>query len=399
MTERASVGPPRRRLLPALLLGAVLMSACGAGIPDTGAPISSSDAAPGSSASGSSVGCPAPPAPDLTSPSGWLGYLAAHRDDVAVVVSDSAGDGSPFRHQADAALPAASAAKLLHLAAYAQAVDSAAANPDEPVSVAEWESWFLPGLDGGAHGQALQALGIASDGVSATDPAAVVRLDDLAAVMIRFSDNAAADLLRDRLGDDSLRTAAAAAGLPDAELPSYAGAAITLLDPSTAPAPTASRADRGAAELALAQRFAADPDYRAQVRALPPPGVEAQTTWAETTSTATASLLSELHRTIYAAADDQSRPGAAAARRHLEWPPVPTGALGLGAKGGSYPGVLTETMTLRRSDGSTASAVLMVHRISAEDWGVALQSFAHQKLMVSAMQDPETRDLLRCSLG
>ena len=404
MTKPRPAGLPRHRLPAVLVLSVLLVSACSTGgtVADSANPTSTStSSASTSSVSGGPIACPAPATTDLTTAAGWLGYLAAHRDDVSVLVRDSgpAGNGSQIQHQTDAALPAASAAKLVHLAAYAEAVDAAAANPDEPVSVAEWESWYLPGLDGGAHGQALQTLGIASDGVSATDPAATVRLDDLVAVMIRFSDNAAADLLRARLGDNALRSVTAAAGAPDAELPSFAGAAITLLDPTTTPGSGVPPADRDAAELVLAQRFSADPDYRAKIRALSPPGSEAQTAWAETTSTATASLLSVLHQTIYAAADDPSRPGAAAARQHLEWPPAPAGTLGLGAKGGSYPGVLTETMTLRRPDGSTATAVLMVHRMSAEDWSVAVQSFAHQELMVSAMQDPATHDLLRCSLG
>ena len=48
-----------------------------------------------------------------------------------------------------------------------------------------------------------------NDGVQAGDPAGTVRLDDVVTAMIQFSDNAAADFLRDLLGDDALVAAAA----------------------------------------------------------------------------------------------------------------------------------------------------------------------------------------------
>ncbi|MGP3921367.1 serine hydrolase, partial [Nonomuraea sp. 10N515B] len=65
----------------------------------------------------------------------------------------------------------------------------------EHVSVALWNSYHLPGTDGGAHEAALQRL----------KPGANVTLDQLVSAMIEESDNAAADLLRDRLGPGALR--------------------------------------------------------------------------------------------------------------------------------------------------------------------------------------------------
>jgi hypothetical protein len=52
---------------------------------------------------------------------------------------------------------------------------------------------------------------------------------------------------------------------------------------------------------------------------------------------------------------------------------------------------MAEAMTLRRSDGSTAAGVLLVRRMPVTDWTTGLTSFAHQELLLAAMQDPVVR--------
>lgn len=355
----------------------------------TGGPAPNGTTGPASSAStgGPSV-CPALPAADTASVDGWLGYLAAHPEKVAVIVDD--GRGTAVSHRAAEAQPAASAAKLGHLAAYAQAVDAGTLDPGQPVTVGEWERWYLPGLDGGAHPAALNDLGVALDptGRFAADPASSVTIDDLARAMIEFSDNAAADLLRDRLGDDALR-AVFGTGVA---LPSFLGAQILLLEQRPA-------SPDGEAELAAAQRFSAESGERERVRALPVPPLDTQLAWAEDTATATAAGLAQVATTLSAAADDPDRPGSRLARRHLEWPPVPDGAAGLGAKGGSLPGVLTETFVLRDADGTVGTAVLMVDRMDPADWTTAVGSFTHQELLLQALRDPDTLNRLDCALS
>ena len=120
--------------------------------------------------------------------------------------------------------------------------------------------------------------------------------------MIRFSDNAAADFLRDLLGDDALSAAAASAD--EIELPSYLGAAIALLAPADFPPPGVSREEQAAAELALARRYATDPQYREQTRATPAPAVEVQLQWADNSSVATAFAIAAVHQQIYDDAED-----------------------------------------------------------------------------------------------
>ncbi|MEP6561937.1 MAG: serine hydrolase, partial [Nakamurella sp.] len=343
-------------------------------------------------------GCPSVDSPDTSTAAGWLGYLAAHQADISLTIED--GRGAFVEHRAQEPAPAASAAKVVHLLAYAAAVNAGRFSPDQPVPIADWEAWYLPGLDGGAHGAALQAIGVANDGVRAADPAGTVRMDDIVAAMIEFSDNAAADYLRHLLGDASLRAAGAAGGAAELELPSYLGEAIALLVPADAPKPGLSRPDRAAVQLALAQRYMSDPHYRVRVQATPAPALAAQQEWAESTTATTALALAALHKKLSTtASEDPTDVGAADARRQLEWPPVPPGAIALGVKGGAYPGVINEAMTLRRQDGTTAVAVLLVRRMPADAWTAGLTSFAHQELLLAALQDPAILDRLSCAVG
>lgn len=322
-----------------------------------------------------------------------MGYVAAHRGDVAVAVDD--GRGARVVLRPDEQQPLASAAKVVHLAAYGRAVAEGRVRADDQIRVGDWERWYLPGSDGGAHPKALDRAGVANDGVRAVDPQRTVALDTVVASMIQLSDNAAADLLRDRLGDQALSRAAADGGWAGVGLPSFLGRALALVAPELAPV-SVPRAQRAAVELALARRFATDPVLRTELSARPPPPIEVQLRWADESATGSANQLAALHRAI---ATGAFGPGADVARRQLEWQKVSLpGVVGVGFKGGSLAGVLTEAFTVRREDGSTATGILLVRRMSATDWVGALTSFAHQQMLLAAMTDPGAAARLSCSV-
>jgi hypothetical protein len=307
--------------------------------------------------------------PDPTTAEGWIAYAAAHPSDVALVVDD--GLGGRFSSGGERAQPLASAAKTLHLAAYARAVALGEASPEETVRVGDWEKWYLPGTDGGAHPAALERLGVSG-------PDDVVALDQLVSAMIQESDNAAADYLRARLGDDALR----AAGW-EGELPAFLGAFLALDYPEL-------KADLWGA----AQAYAENPGFTASLRKEPADSYEAQAAAvAPITPNASAEWLSALHRSL---ADGSFGPGAEIARGHLEWQDPPAGYEGLGFKGGALAGVLAEAMTLRRADGTIASSVLLARAMSADEWQAAFSSFAHQGLMVELMAEEGALGKLEC---
>ena len=339
--------------------------------------------------------------PDVDTVDGWLGYIAAHRSDVALSVDngmDTRGLGTRVVLRSDEQQPLASAAKVVHLAAYGRAVAQRLVRADDLVRVGDWERWYLPGSDGGAHPRALNRAGVANDGIRAVDPQRTVTLDTIVSSMIQESDNAAADFLRDRLGDQALIRAAAEGGWTGAELPSFLGEMLALVAPELAPAPGAqTRAQRAAAELDLARRFATDPVLRMQLSHRPPPTtIEAQLRWADGTATGSANQLAALLRAI---ATGTFGAGSDVARRHLEWQPVALpSVVAVGFKGGSLPGVLTEAFTLRRADGSTATGILLVRRMPIADWLAALTSVAFQQAVLAAMTDPGSADRLSCSV-
>lgn len=337
--------------------------------------------------------CAAPPPSGVDTPQAWIGYVATHRGDVALAVDD--GRGTRIVSRPDEQQPLASAAKVVHLAAYGRAVAEGSVRADDQIRLGDWERWYLPGSDGGAHPKALDRLGVANDGVRALDPQRSVPLDALVTSMIQESDNAAADLLRDRLGDQALSRAAADGGWAGVDLPSFLGETLVLVAPELGPG-SVPRAQRAAAELALAQRFATDPALRTELSARPLPPIEVQQRWAEETSTGSANQLAALHRAI---ATGEFGPGADVARRHLEWQEASLpGVVGVGFKGGSRAGVLTEAFTVRREDASTATGILLVRRMSATDWSEALTSFAHQQMLLGAMTDPAAAARLACSV-
>lgn len=318
------------------------------------------------------------PRSGVDSAEGWIGYIGEHGDDIGLLVDD--GEGSVVEHRTEESMPTASAVKVVHLAAYARAVANGDLDPNESVPVSEWERWYLPGTDGDAHPRALQRLGISGPDASAT-------LEQMVSAMIQESDNAVPDYLRARLGDDALLAAAERGGWADFEVPTMLGSTIALLDPAVS----------GDALWPAAQRYASDPVYRDEVTRLPVTDdfELANDRVDESGAHGTAAGLSALHRSI---ATGDFGPGSETARAQLEWQPAPPGTEGLGFKGGNLPGVLTEAMTMRRTDGTVANAVLFVDSLSLDDYTSATTSFAHQQLLLQAMTDPATFDQLGCAV-
>ncbi|MCX7444943.1 serine hydrolase [Corynebacterium sp. P7003] len=365
-----------RSLTSAVLCGAVTLGSC------TPPPV---DNPPAHSAGD----CPRAESPaDLTTPDGWITHLAAHPDDSAlVIIPDAATPDGPdtVRKNADTALDVASAAKIIHLLAYADAVADGSLDPDERVPVAEWEAFYLP-LDGGAHAAALERLGMdrrePSPGVAvATDPDATVTLDDLVSTMIVESDNAAADWLAEELGPETLEAAAVKAGWDNPRIPDYLGSMLAILDPELAGDPAAA-----------SRRYREDAEWAADILRRTPGGYAVQRDILRGTATATAGDLAAVYTTL---ATGGGGPAGEIVRRHLEHTD-PDGYTAIGHKGGSLPGVLADAMEIRREDGTTAVAVLITNEVPEEGNADMLLSFAWQDLMLRAVDSRETLDRLTC---
>ncbi|KAA8877191.1 serine hydrolase [Nocardia colli] len=312
--------------------------------------------------------CASIPAASVTSVDGWLGRIHDDRDNIAIAVDD--GTGNTVERRVDDQQPVASAVKVVPLAAYARAVAAGTLDPQQRVPVTEWERWYLPGADGGAHENARTRL-----------PGDTVTLDEMVSAMIRESDNAVPDYLRDRLGDGALIAAAEAGGWHDYQPPSVLGSMLRLLDPNVTD------------DWAAARHYAEDPGYRTAIQTGSAPSYGVQASWADTTWTASARQLTNIHRSI---ATGSFGPGADIARRHLEWQSPPEASDGIGFKGGSLPGVLADAIYVRHADGRVATAVLLNRHMPEPAWRDAMESFSQQKLLLQAMTDPEMMRRLAC---
>ncbi|MCA9918136.1 MAG: serine hydrolase [Anaerolineales bacterium] len=156
-------------------------------------------------------------------------FVMAHPEETAVVTytfdenGNPVEDGGAIFYNADEPLVVASVMKTAVLAAYAQEVAAGNIDPDEPVAVADWERFYLPLSDGGAHKLGLQSLELEADALGfALDQTAVVTLDDLATLMMHTSGNAATDYLLERVG------AAAVTAVLQTYLPSHTPISYTL---------------------------------------------------------------------------------------------------------------------------------------------------------------------------
>ncbi|MDL5154474.1 serine hydrolase [Actinomycetospora termitidis] len=331
------------------------------------------------------AGCTPPTSTDLTKPGGWLNRIVSAPQTVGLVVDD--GRGRVVSHEADSPMVLASAVKVVHLTAYAAAVADGRIRPDERVSRADWERWYVAGTDGGVHPLALQRLGPGPD----------YTVDQLVSAMIQDSDNAAPDWLRARLGDDALRAAAASTGWNDVDLPNYAGAAARLARPDLAPA-GAPREQLAQVDAQLGRRVADDPAFHAEVEQRlataaqqdPERYVADSQAWSTTNSRGTAAQLYGLYRAIATG----TVPGADVAVRHLTWQgPTEVGTLGF--KGGTFVNVLTFGSFLRRPDGSTGYAVILGADLPLTPTTTE-QIPGQQQLALAALVSPQAFDRLVC---
>ena len=110
----------------------------------------------------------------------------------------------------DLSLPLASVVKVIHLIAYAEAVQNGELDPAQPVTLAALEQFYLANSDLSAHPNAVTAL--RAEGRVFGDPPAV-QLADVPRMMMQYSSNAATDYLHILLGQERLEATIVALGL------------------------------------------------------------------------------------------------------------------------------------------------------------------------------------------
>jgi len=321
--------------------------------------------------------------PDTTTEQGWLDWIAAHRHDVSVLIDDGAGRRAA--RNPDVRRVMASSIKVVHLSAYAVAVAEGRLDPKEQIRVGDWDAHHPFVGDGRAHFTALGRLGIPCDDYGiAKDPEHRVPLARLAEAMIFFSDNAATDYLRTRLGDPALQRAAARGGWFRPDTRSLGGEILMLIMPEYAPPPGSPAAVRRAMGDTVARRFVADPAFRAEVFARwpeMPSDPDEVWRWFKGHGQGSASDLFALHRGIAnglypTAREILARPLAGS---------VPAGASEVLFKGGNLPRSLTMGLSVRWPGGRSGTAAVLLTGVSDQDTANATLLI---EALISALSDP-----------
>jgi D-alanyl-D-alanine carboxypeptidase len=262
--------------------------------------------------------------------------------------------------------PLASVRKVVTLGGYALAVACEAWDPAEPVALRDIDRWFWPDTDGGAHERARRWW--TESEVLRPGREASVPLQEIALATIRFSDNAAADYLLHRLGDQRVTEAGQQMGLmtQDPILPTLGEFRGWHRCPEQWSTTNAADRARTAWELATSEASNSDAvqiDEATQRRCA---AVGCQGTAREW-----ARLMAGL-----AAGTCLPKAAQRIVREALERPSAPEGDGRFGAKAGDLPGILTFAGYVRdRPSGTPDVAVAMflrgldgerLHRLSVE---------------------------------
>ncbi|MBP6015687.1 MAG: serine hydrolase [Candidatus Promineofilum sp.] len=360
-------------------------------------------------------------APDAAWPA--LQRLLDGPQTVGLVAYQVGREGEGVYLNGDAPMPLASVAKLITLVAYAEAVAAGELNPLEQVPLAELDRYYLPNFDLSAHRRAIDELTQNAEIISPDDNPAV-QLEDVAAIMIRYSSNAAADYLQFRLGQERIEQTAIDLGLNDG--PGSHSAPCTFLGQFLMMANhtrgvvndraiLAALADGDAADAQaygremglLADAYINQPDFRTREQewrsANRRPLSDTQRYFTarlapQGTAGAYARLMQTLAQNGLSSADSSFQ-----ARRILEWPNLfPANQeffSNVGYKNGSLPGVLTTAYyAYRWGDGAAVVVVLFFRDLPQQTYRQWRFDLPHDELARWLLTDPAAIPTLAAAL-
>lgn len=333
------------------------------------------------------------PNPEIKNP--ILKFAERQPDDIAVVTYAVLPNGQKdtskhsISHNAYQPMPLASSMKIVVLAAYAKMVVAGQLDPQRQVSLAQWESFYIPGLDGGAHAASLNTLKIPADAKGrAKDQAKDVSLDTLARFMIETSDNAATDFLITEMGDKVLKQTIKDLNLTDQEEfgPSLGQVGNWAMPDSLNTYAKLSLSERIALDWKKAAELQKSKQKREQVPDLPTwpsPQVQAQLT-SLTDAKGSAQNYADLMSKVLVGHQIGSKERTIM-KKHLGWmtrrhDKVKQNFQHLYAKGGSMPGTLTDNLAFQFKRGPRKGEYLVVsifiNKISEHEYekiGASLQ--------------------------
>ncbi len=302
---------------------------------------------------------------------------------------------------ADVQMPLASVVKIVNLIAYANAVANSQLDPGSWIPVEELDRYYLPGMDLGAHRQALNDLEEKS--LIARDPPSVP-LEEVPVMMIQHSSNAAADYLHMAIGQDRLELTAQELGLESqTALCPWIGQFLAMSnhepqgnDWLTVNEYIKNPAIYGQEVMRLSDAYINDSEFRndilnsrgrrarVNVQALFSENLNAQATPRDYAELMTKIIKNELKTSF----------SNILVRRVMEWPMIFPANQELfstiGFKNGSLPGILTVSYYAQRlEDGAQIVVVLFFRDLPMQTYRNWRQSLTHDELARWLLADPE----------
>jgi D-alanyl-D-alanine carboxypeptidase len=334
----------------------------------------------------------------LKNPNDVLAYIARFPDQVSLAAFDAGDEEHGIFLNADRRRPLASTMKIMLLCEYARALDAGEWQPGEPVSISDWEANWLPKVDGNAHERTFAQV---REGKYIAE--GKVQLQDVVYGLIRYSDNAAADYLMQRMGRARVNALPAQLGMPDADAPwPISGMFLSwqstrehtqakeLVQRYSALAPAAY------ADLAwrLAEQLRADPELlAAEQKRVTVDGLKLRLSEQAALASATS---------VHGSARDYARlmariklgelPGSAPMQAELEWPMqhaiTRERFASLGSKGGSLPGIATSaTYAIGRGKTRVRVLALFFEGLPIAVWMRMMESFVQQDFETKLLAD------------
>jgi beta-lactamase class A len=296
--------------------------------------------------------------------------------------------------------PLASTVELQLLLGYSALVARGELSADAPVRVADWERYWLPRTDGGAHSFSLEALesrgAVHGEGANRR-----VRLDDVVQMMARYSDDAAADYLLGKLGRARADALPVQLGMPEEE-PAWPLSGQILSwqnsDLSTAPAELVKRygaLDRDRyAGIAWQLSAALEEPVRgsAERKRLEDDGLSLRLSeQAALTRVTSPRGRARAYAQLMARVANGEVEGSELARAALAWPlqnpEVKEQFESVGTKPGSLPGLLTSAYYARTKQNKLRVLALFLDELPVAVWLQLMQKFLHQRFELSLLSD------------
>ena len=336
-------------------------------------------------------------------------YMLANPGHVGLAAFEAGRETEGLYLNADNPLPLASVVKVIHLVAYANAVELGELDPAAVVPLSELERYYLPNSDLGSHPRAIAAL-VADDRVFGQPPS--ILLEDVPRMMMEYSSNAATDYLHMLLGQERIEATALALGMTHHTAPCpFLGQFLLMGSRDEGLAPILDLIENpqqySRSVMALTEQYSEDDAYREGSLAWQGrnrrPSIEAQKLFsgqlnAHGSARDYANLMARIALNAIGPWEESVR-----VRRYMEWPthfPVNQERLAwLGYKGGSLPGVLTVVYYAQPWDTVQPVVVaLFFHDLPTDVYRQWRRNLPHDELARWLLRDREAIPTLQALL-